>query len=82
MLRDHTLVLDGHLPTGEGNHPCSGSDVAGVERRTEQGLHGADSNDWRKHEAPANRGLGPGLLDRLVQSAKRACAQDSAPSRK
>ena len=40
MLRDHALVLDGHLPAGEGNHPCPRLDVAGVERRPEQGLHG------------------------------------------
>ena len=68
VLRDHALVLDRHLPAGEGNHARAGGDVAVVERRAEERLHGADNtarNTARgKHEAPANRGLGPGLLNR------------------
>jgi hypothetical protein len=38
VLRDHALVLDGHLPAGEGHHPRSRLDVAAVERRPQQGL--------------------------------------------
>ncbi len=64
VLRNDALVLDGHLPAGEGHHPRAGCDVASVERRLHQGLHEADSNDWRKHDAPASRGVGPGLLSR------------------
>ncbi len=33
VLRDHALVLDRHLPAGEGHHPRAGGDVAVVERR-------------------------------------------------
>ena len=39
VLLDHALVLDGHLPTGEGNHPGPRRDVPVVERRPEQRLH-------------------------------------------
>ena len=33
VLRDHALVLDGHLPAGERHHPRAGGDVAVVQRR-------------------------------------------------
>jgi hypothetical protein len=44
MLRDHALVLDGHLPAGEPHQLRAGGEVARVERRAAQGLHAADAN--------------------------------------
>ena len=41
VLRDHALVLDGHLPACERHHPRTGVDVPTVERRLQQRLHGA-----------------------------------------
>jgi hypothetical protein len=52
VLGDHALVLDGHLPAGEGDEARPGGGVTAMERRAEERLHGADSNDPRKHEAP------------------------------
>ena len=39
VLRDHALVLHGHLPAGERHHARAERDVALVERRAEQRLH-------------------------------------------
>ena len=39
MLRDDALVLDRHLPSGEGHHPGARRDVALVERCPQQRLH-------------------------------------------
>ena len=33
VLLDDALVLDGHLPAGERNHPCPERDVPVVQRR-------------------------------------------------
>jgi hypothetical protein len=38
VLRDHALVLHGHLPAGERNHASAGGDVPLVERRAKEGL--------------------------------------------
>ena len=38
VLRDDALVLDGHLPAGEGNHPRAELDVGIVKRRALQRL--------------------------------------------
>ena len=43
MLLDHALVLDRHLPAGEGNHPRAERDVAVVERRLQQRLRHAET---------------------------------------
>ena len=39
VLRNDSLVLDRHLPAGEGNHPGAERHVALVEGRAKQGLH-------------------------------------------
>ena len=39
VLRDHALVLHGHLPAGERDHARAERDVAVVERRPAQRLH-------------------------------------------
>ena len=39
VLRDHALVLDGHLPAGERHQSRAGRDVAVVERRPAERLH-------------------------------------------
>ena len=43
VLLDHPLVLDGHLPAGERDHPRAECDVAVVERRLLQGLRHAET---------------------------------------
>ena len=41
VLRDHALVLHGHLPAGERHHPRAELDVPVVERRVQERLgHG------------------------------------------
>jgi hypothetical protein len=41
VLRDHSLVLHGHLPAGKRHHPRSELDVPVVERRMQERLgHG------------------------------------------
>jgi hypothetical protein len=53
VLGDHALVLDGHLPTCERNHPRARVDVARVQRRAlQRGLHGRDSSSSRLRRAP------------------------------
>src|SRR5579862_5845186 len=41
VLRDHALVLHGHLPAGERHHPRPEGDVTVVQRRAAQRLHPA-----------------------------------------
>ena len=45
VLRDDALVLHRHLPAGERHHARAGGDMALVERRPQERLHRADSND-------------------------------------
>ena len=66
-LRNHTLVLHGHLPAREGHEPCAEGDVSPVQRRSLQRLrHAADANEPQKGVAPAvsprsrSRSDGPG----------------------
>ena len=55
VFGNDALVLDGHLPAGEGHHACAERDVTLVERRAEQGLHARwDAND-RKDRSAARR---------------------------
>ena len=55
VLLDDPLVLNGHLPPGEGNHSRARFEVARVQRRAlQRGLHdGDDSSDSRP---PCDRG--------------------------
>ena len=76
VLRDHALVLHRHLPAGERHHARAGREVALVERRPQKRLHARVTlTARRKHDAPASRGVGPGLLGRAEAAAKRACAR-------
>jgi hypothetical protein len=44
VLLDDRLVLDRHLETGEGNEPSPESEMAIVERRPPERLHGRKSH--------------------------------------
>ena len=54
VLRDHALVLDGHLPAGERHHARAERDVAVVQRRAAERLHrrGCYSDAARRSRQP------------------------------